>query len=484
MNPSKSKVSKRDLTLLKGKLSGILTSSRESVEDLAEAAPVECKTVGQVLRNFAKSIRGGREWLAACMASLPPESWVDNGTYMSVQDANGASLKYCIPGEEVADAAANAAQFRTREALCRSLADSVDDETSERFGAMVRWSVLRFANRERHPVLLDVAIADSISVLEGCFYGTYAKREREWRERFCDEPCVPTPPEVIRDLADSVQSELIEPLLQTAQAASGADNLSVRLLSNIAANRLLLESAQQAAHARQAQEFAVELLSALNSQGIYEVPEVDNDEDIRQKLKEWFAPKEGGLSNLPRFDRKHDAATDAGLLYTLRLAEQVQSQYISLRGSAGGQDMARRQFGGPCNKLLFALIVTACAYAGVEVSEELHGDGSRKLPAYPARGKRTGQPSTHAMDLFFAVFGHIAFSNVGWALSTEAVTAYSDALAHKRARWQELAFLLFKRQGAPGLLAVHNVLTGRLDRMLAASAVGERGATPCNAPDA
>lgn len=462
MSPSKKIVSERDLKLLKDKLSAILTTREHSVVTLATSAPRECTVIARVLRNFARKIRGGRQWLAASMASLPEGNWVDNGPYMSVKDVDGASLKYCAPGQDALDAAAGTAQFRVREALCRSLADLVEGDDSKRLKAMVAWGPLRFADRERHPVLLDVAIADSIGVLEIWFYRAYANEERAWRSRFCHDEGVPTPPAVICDLADATQNRLIEPLLKAAQAASGVDSLSIRLLSNIAANRLLLESAQQTLHAGQAEAFSVELLSSLNEQGVYEVPEVIGDEEIRHQLKDWFGSKNGRLRKLERYNRRHDAATDGGLEYTLCLADQVQAQYICQRGAAMGQETAMRQFGGACNKLIFALAIAASAYAGVHVTDALYGDVSRKLPVYPARGKRGEPLSPHAADFFFAVFGHIVFSNVGWALDAKAVTAYSSALAHKRARWQELVFFLFKRQTAPGLLAMHELLASHL----------------------
>jgi len=468
MNASKNKVSQRDLTLLKSKLSGILTTSADDIEQLARDAPTECCAIAKVLRNFAKGMNGSRQWLSACMASLPPEKWVYNGTYTSVQRADGASLKYCTPGPEMLDAAAGAAQFRAREALCRSLVESV---SSKGLISMVRWGDLRIADRKRHPVLLDVAIADSISVLEYLFDYSYTERECRWRAGVCIDPSVPTPPDAMRELADKAQSEIIDSLLGSAHAAGGSDDLTVRLLSNIAANRSLLESAQQAVHASQAQDFAGELLSALNSQGINEVPEVESDADILEHLRDWFRPKTGVLRSLARFDRRHDAATDAGLPCTLQLAEYVQTQYISLRGGTMAKQVAQLQFGGPCNKLIFALVVAACAYGGITVSNELHGDKSQKLPAYPARGKRTEQVSTHAIDFFMSVFGHIVFSNAGWALDASALSAYSAALAHKRGRKQELVFLLFKRQSASTLLAMHNVLQRLLDRSLGAQAV-------------
>ena len=455
-------VSARDLALLKDKLTAILTASEDDdIEELATVAPAECIPVAQLLRTFAKGIPRGRQWLVASMASLPAACWVRKKAHASVHGVTGASLKYCVPGNSFWDETADEGQFLAREALCRSLVGSLDEETSERFGVMVRWGALRFPNPERHKVLLDVALADSIYQLERVFYSLYTVREYQMRTQLGMEPSVPTPPEDIRQLADAVQDELFSGLMKTAQAASGANSLAVQLLSNIAANRFLLESAQQAVHAEQAQGLVVTLLIALNDHGVDEVPEVESNEDIGKKLKEWFGPKQGVLLKDPRFNRRHDAATDAGLAYTVQLAGQVQEQYIELRGR--GEGAARLQFGGPCNKLIFALAVVACAYAGIKVSEEAYGTNDRRRPAYPARNKRAEPASVHVMDLFSAIFGHIAFSNVGWALSPRNVSAYSNALAYKRACMQELVFLIFKRLSAPSLLAVHNKLMEHLN---------------------
>jgi hypothetical protein len=448
------RVSGKDLALLKAKLAPILTVTDRDIEEEARAAPLECTRIAGVLRTFHGGMREARQWLASTMVSVPASCWVPMQGHGVVLSADGASLKHCTPGDFLIKFQKEP-QFRARELLCRALAELLEGEQRERYGAMAKWSTLEVPDPQRHEFLLDVMLADSIYRLEHTFYVNFAQLERQVRQRHALASERPTPPQAIVQLADAARKEFLRNIARVTDHAEGKDSLVVRVLANIAANRFLLESAQQAAHAEQAANIAVELLQALNGRGFCLVPPVNSDRDIASVLRGLFSAKHGLLRDEPAFKHRHDAATDAGLAYTLELAGLVQEHYTLRRGGHSDPQLADAQFGGYHNKLIFALAVTACAHAGARVDEELFGQNEREHPAYPGRGKREGRASENAMDLFCAVFGHIAFSNVGWALRADGVREYSQALAYKRACVQDLVFNTFKRTTAPQLLALY-----------------------------
>jgi hypothetical protein len=363
------------------------------------------------------------------------------------------------PGEALGELAGNP-QVLARERLCRALADKLEPKQKDRFWPMVNWELLVTPDAEKHPYLRDVRLSDSINMVERGFYECYFRLEQEVREHKGIQASEPTSPELMMHLAAGTQAEVFLALQNMAsRAVGGPENLIVRLLANLAANRFILESAHFEVLADKACVANIKLVTALNSRGVHEVPVVVSDRDVEDKLMGWFG-RDGLLAQEPGIERPLQGKD---LKHLLELSDQVQQEFIVTRGSIA-RDMAQEAYDGPQNKLLFALGLVACFYGQVEVAKELLADHNNKRRAFPGRTVRGRPLGKHSMELFKSLFGSLAFSNRGWELRPDGMSAYARALAYKRGKLQELVFLVFKRMHSEQLLAIHNELMGGLSR--------------------
>lgn len=319
---------------------------------------------------------------------------------------------------------------------------------------MLRWSVLKVPDQMRHPGLADVALADSIYMVEEDFHANYARREQQERAMLGLTLDEPTPPALMRRISDVVQEQTCRELREMAShAPTGDDNLLARVLCHAPANRALAELGKLDEVSEQVLKVA-NVFSVLKLHGEDALPAVRDDEDIRRELNRWFGPD--GLC-VEVLGRTH---TKSHLEFTLRLAERVQQDFIETRGRAAGA-LAKEAFGGMNNKLVFALVLVSCFYSGEKVANELVAAHNSKRAAYPGPLARNQTPGPHSLELYKSVFSHIAFANTGWRIDPAAMRAYAQAAAHKRAMLQGLIFEVFKYWHPQVLLELHTRLMAR-----------------------
>lgn len=453
-----------DARLVTSKLAGILSIELPQARELVKSNPTEVEPIDRVMRKVASE--GARDWMNHSMAALPLEAWASHDGAFSVEPTKQASLRYLIVDSPDPDSAFNHRHVRSREELCGLLFQELGAEDREAFESIATWGKLQLPEKTKHSHLTDVLLADSIYLTECLYYDSYARFESEVRRELALPTHTPTPPVLIRRLADAAQVEVHTCLENMAATSAPGDNLIVRVLCNVAANRALLESAKIGSLAQRAERINVSLLEALNRNGVDEVQEVNGDADIRVVLLKWFGP-DGLLAAEPGFDRP---LCGENLAVTIERAKEVQTAYVATR-VRGAEPLAWQAFRSPSDRLIFALALVGSFYAREELDTELSGGKNKSYKAFPGPTStfRHGNLPPHAMELFKCQFGQLAMANEGWKLSATRVQEYARALAYKRARLQELVFAVFKRWTAAKLLTLHTTLMKERERYQVAS---------------
>jgi hypothetical protein len=452
MNTNDEDLNNRELKLLKTKLPAILTLSQDDVIALMRKSPDQATTIAHALDALGET--GNRQWLGHSMVSLPLENWMkhDDGLH-SVTATRDASLRYLF--QEIDEAAEEGAgHLESRKRLYDQLSSYWNDMPS-RFQPMLKWTSLYQA----YAINCDIALASTIDKVEVLFMKAYTKAEVHCRNvnLLSHAHEVPTPIMFIPRLAKQALSDTRDALEEMAKGTDeqlSKDHLVARLMCNVAANRVLLESARLGALAKMAADVNVKLIEALNSAGIVEVPDVGSDEEIERVLSRLFG-KGGsmlGVGGMSRFLSGDDLAT------TIAAAKRVQVQYLGTRGkpSLSLHDSAHRT---ATDTLMFALALVGVFELSSKLDNEFRGkDG---YAAFPGRGTpaRWGLLRPHALELAKTMYSQMAFSNVGWGLRATHVHDYEQAMARKRACMQMLIFRVFKRWPAGKLCALHQAFS-------------------------
>jgi hypothetical protein len=462
-------LTKRDLQHLRNKLPGLLSATMEDVNALIAQAPDECARLLAAFERLTedpvdpdKLRAGARQWLGHTMTSVPLEHLRKEplGT-VHVEPTGDASLLYLLMPDMPDQQAVCSQQVRNREVVCRALFDQLTPEEQARYGAIAAWSV-DLGLSDTYTLAGDVSIAKAVVRLQRKFAEHFGVLEEQLRGRLALRLDSPTPPRFIPELADQTYEDLRiwliakvaehEPEVgETVEAF--ADNLVVRVLSNIAANRILLESAKHAELFNAANTVCARMLNALNGKGITHVPEVDSDEAIKTCLLDLFGRK-GRLENTSAFMR---ALSESDAAVAVARAAELQDVYRRGRGAVAVKRYPEA-FNDPKDRLCIAMALAACFGSSTPVGQEL--EASRSYAVFPARGgpSREAPLSQHAQDFVLAMYGQIALSNDGWELSAYRLRQYAEGMTHKRGRTMQLIFDVFKRWPAGSLVTVQDVL--------------------------
>jgi len=268
---------------------------------------------------------------------------------------------------------------------------------------------------------------------------------------------VPTPIELIANIAKEASHQVYEKLESLAAGSSDEeileDHLVARALCNIAANRVLLESARIGALAAKAAEVNAKLIGGLNNIGTHEIPQIDSDEQIERALTLLFGA-EGAFAGVKGMSRRL-SGTD--LKTTVRAAHVIQDQYLHTRGTFFRHALPDGSL-TPNDTFLFALALAGLFQTKTYVPSELPNED--EYASFPGRGTpgRSGFLKPHAMELVKSMYGQMAFPNTGWELRSDRIVAYARAMDHKRGRLQLLLFHVFKRGTAGKLCNLHRSL--------------------------
>lgn len=423
-----------------------------------------------------------REWRHNTMALLPLRYWSrangENGPSM-VSDNPYSSLKY-LSHREI-DSAKAFQQLTNRHALHEALKESLEQNVQEKYAPLLTWDEKapeNSENKERYPYLKDMALWQLLQVIEEMFDMECALQEKLLRSRLQLHDKDATPAESIgklsRSAAMSVQGYLAQWNITDFLFWNASDmgvrvlgevpveeadigqrgHLILRVLCNLAANRILLERSRIQGLATIGAKANQELLGALNRNGLFEAPNPEtyayDDEGIRKLLLDWFGPQ----SALAEDHLLGMSLKGQDLDVVLAQAKNIQNQYIHTRGY-----LSTEQYRSGYDNFLFALAVMACYFGGIKLPDEFF-PGKLK-PAFPARNlgvRRIELVGPEAIELLKAMYGQLLYGNPGSQLKAAGIQSYVDNFRLRHAYLQELLFNMFKRLSPSQLLHFDKVM--------------------------
>ncbi|UIF86091.1 hypothetical protein [Cupriavidus sp. UYPR2.512] len=435
---------------VRAKLASILTATEEEVSQAIKVDPTQAADIADAMEAVTLHGRSSREWLGQTLASLPVECWTKEGELFGVTPTRSASLRHLILDQMKVPDSEKVSAVENRKLLIDSLRSKLPSVPS-RFTPMFTWS----NGPASYPVLEDVALTRSIEKVEQAFYLTYGIVEQEVRSHLDldNALAVPTPINFIQSIAQEASHRVYEKLESLANGPDEEvleDNLVARVLCNLAANRVLLESARIGALATKAAEVNATLIGALNKIGTLDIPQFNSVEQIEYALTLLFGAN-GAFAGIEGMSRRL-SGTD--LEATVRAAHVIQDQYLHTRGIPFRHAL-------PDGKLtlndtfLFALALAGLFQTKTYVPSELPNEDN--YASFPGRGTpgRSGFLKPHAMELVKSMYGQMAFSNEGWELRSDRIGAYARAMDDKRRHLQMLLFRVFKRWTAGKLSNLH-----------------------------
>jgi len=439
--------------LVHRKLADILTVSLAAARALTKRENIE---VGSLIRSFKP---GGddsisRNWLPYAMASLPLDHVTLEGNF-AIRPTAAATLIYQTSSSSDEDTVFAHTHTQNRAKVCQALFEELNRNEQKTYQKLVQWGPLRMADAKEHSHLMDVQIADSIYLLEDLFERRFLTYEAEARAEHSIPDYHPTHFGLIRYFAECARDDILKTTKRLVSTAGSDDNLIVRTLCNIAANRALLESAKEGELAQTGVASITALLNSMNEEGILEAPEVRDDADLRGLLLDWF----GASARLATAGGAKRGLTPREIEVVIRHATQAQLTYINRRPSSHNNPQEQVAFRGPNEKLIFALALVANRKAGQRVDREKRGQHTKEYLVFDPSAEVL---PVHACTLVRRQYGQITFSNDGWGLRAKKVTGYVEALSYKRACRQEMVFSVFKRLEAEKLLMLHHELMRHL----------------------
>lgn len=486
-------------------LADILTLEMHDAEVLINDYP---KDALDLYVAFAETVQEhgehAREWRQNTMTLLPLQYWkplaAESGPFL-VSENPYTSLKY-LSHREFRDTKAQQ-QFNNRKALHKALSELLRVNVYEKYAPLLSWDaedLIDAGGVARYPHLKDITLWQLTHAVEDMFNREYYFFEHEYRTRHRSPDTEATPSKTIRNLAkdaaERVHLQLAswtitslfswapydmgeyvvgEPLPEEA-GAQQQGHLILRVMCNMAANRVLLERARFDGLSAIGAEANQALLQALNRNGIFEAPHFDDydyDEDgIRKLFDAWFGP-----DGLVATDETYPCSlTRQDLEVVIAQARHIRQQYLDTRGHyAGGQHATVYSI------FLFALAVAACHFKKIKLPDEF--SPCRTKPVIPARNlgrRRMELVGPEAIELLKAMYGQLFYGNKGYQLNAEGTRQYADDYRWRHAYLQNLLFNMFKRLSPSQLLHFDGVMMklvlanekglGALDREATANA--------------
>lgn len=396
---------------------------------------------------------GHREWLNHSLAALPDSSIIKEEDVLLVMPTPAASLRYLSKNQMNDAKIMSDKAFLARNELCDLLYDALSPSGKTIYDKIARRKEIIGLSPE-YSRQGDVAIAEAIHKLEVIFSQLYAEIERGYRSNFDLPQDVPTPIEMIETFARGARMNLVawlenfmeEPILQD----ESKDAKIVCILANIAANRVLIESACRTELRDVAVEPTIRFIETLNDAGIIEVPPVSNDLEIVDFLNDCFG-ENGRL--LSAFRQKHISIE--ALYAVLAAAKQAQEEFLKTRvlfHLGPGTYNTKRDL------LIFALGLIACKFQEIRVRGEEVGSGLVKVFPNQVQIREEEKLLPSALEMSVIIYGQIIYSNTGWCLRPDSIRSYAVATLMKRAHLQTCIFHFFKCSSASQLLQIFSAI--------------------------
>jgi hypothetical protein len=388
-------------------LADILTLEMRDADALISAYPEDALALYVA---FSETVQEhgehAREWRQNTMTLLPLQYWqplaAETGPYLVTENPY-ISLKY-LSHRAFNDPKAQQ-QLNNRKALHKALSELLLGKVHEKYAPLLSWDdddLVDADGEARYPHLKDISLWQLTYAVEDMFNREYGLLEHQYRVEHDTQETEATPSQAIEKLAEDAAGQVhlhlaawnITGLFSWEPFDMGAyvvgeprpeeaddgqkGHLILRVMSNMAANRVLLERARLDGLAAIGMQANQALLQALNRRGIFEAPSLSgydyDDEGIRKLLDAWFGP-DGALAKDGTYQF---CLKGQDLEVVLAQARHIRHQYIHTRGHYSGGQHATEY-----SAFLFTLAVVACYFGKIRLPDEF--SPGRTRPVIPAR---------------------------------------------------------------------------------------------------
>ena len=490
-------IEKSDKSLLRNHLPGILSVSREAVDDLIQRFPSEAAAIAKVFLYLSQRFK--REWSEHTLVKVPLEKcFVKNDELSPFHDGLGGSLRFLMKKNFVdEDVQIFSDQLDARLELCYFLTKALDECCKSAHRAlyvdMLTWDEKSKGEFGDKGLNFDVKLGHSIERMEDYFeriakFIDFILRDTASQCRL--EPPLRVDVNGYLRALQEVNVYLSEGYFVGRQILSGEvdsdgdgffldlnfstdrdsllakwaclsdlqDSLLVRVVANISANRAILEHNFYIGLQRIASAMLVSFLGKLKPDGWEEVMwdffeewrcVYSSDDNIFRFLRMHFG-QDGIFVNA--FNSGSRFMTDRDLDLVVNWSLYLQDQYIKNRGNLGDLDLSKKQHGSFNNRMIFALVVVGAFFEKTKVPREFVGQRNSTYSVFPAPGESPAKPGPHAEEFLHIAYGQVYYGNSGWRLLPDGIPAYADLTMKKRFALQKLAWILVKGLSAPEIL--------------------------------
>lgn len=432
------------------KLEGIFTLTPEEAAQLMEDNPPGCRAL---LSAFAKTTEKAqqqaehsREWFSHIMVRLEPSQVIrqNSGKEARIVAPSYASLIHSYPVENTAWAElGRERELPNRAIFVESLKSELSSEVLEFYKTLLA----------RCPLNGEIVAGNVMERARQAVLAFYHANVHEVARLQNIPPSVPLNTDLARFLRKRAFDKFYAAHAHYRNAITvehvretPVDQLIMRALIHVEANRVLLEIGRYGNLAKQAVELLEPFLALLNSVGIYELPPLHDEEDARLLFKAWFG-KSGLL--IRNFEGWRCLPQSAFSRMWGHASQAVEHYYNKGRGRdqvAFASDFrvgAQERFAG-----LLALV--ACDWYKAKVPQEVPGE---KAPTYPVQSRRdaaviNNSLAPHALELVCVMYGQLIMTNAGWGIRCERVKDYATQAQRTRDAEAGMVYSLFK---APSL---------------------------------
>lgn len=436
------------------KLEGIFSLTPQDAETLMEDNPPGCRALLGACCEMAdkaqKQPNPSREWFAHIMVQLPASQLVRRNTRsLRVVAPPHASLLHSYPVEGHWESLGRSRELPNRALFVELLQEELSPDAQKRYAKLLR----------RRPQTNEVAIGDVIEYARAtieAFARAGGQQVARWTQA---APHTPLPPPITRELRtralEKFYSLMDEHLLKEPNHTgreTPVDELIAQALIHVEANRVLLEIGRYASLARDAVDLIEPFLVLLNSAGIVEVPELDDEAQARALFKEWLGKAGVLMRKAPQGAWRCLAPTAFSRMWAH--AQHAANHYYE-KGRGKPQVMDSPGFKPGVNETFTMLIaLVACDFYKAKVPQETPGE---KAPVYPVHSRRdpelVNNPlAPHALELVCMMYGQVLQSNEGWQLCPERVRAYADNWQYVRDTDAAMVYAFFKAPPAREVL--------------------------------
>lgn len=409
------------------KLEGIFTLTPAGAEKVMKDNPQGSRALlsacVEMTDDAASQAEPSREWFAHIMVLLTPGQLIQQGSGrgLRVDAPRHASLIHSYPVEGYWASLGRTRELPNRARFIEHLQQELSAEARNRYEPLLG---------RRHETG-EIAVSDITHQARHAVHVFFQTEVRALIPSAYAEPGRPLAPDTVRFLRKRAFDKfyaLMVPYLQAAPRAqvaeSAKDQLIARALIHVEMNRELLEIGRYGSLSKQALELLEPFLVLLNSAGITEVPDLQDEVQAKALFKAWFGKAGVLMRKAP--EGAWSCVSQAAFSRMWRHAGQAASHYYT-KGRGRHQVVYAPGFRAQANECFAMLLVLlACDFYKAKVPKEVPGQKATVYPVQSCRDAtvKNNDLAPHALELVCMMYGQLIMSNDGWELWPERVRAY------------------------------------------------------------